>query len=113
MKTSQRQIGSNTVVTVLESRFGADKAAAFKEALAPPLENGSGLLILDLSRVEFIDSSGLGAILSLLKRADKRRELAICGLTDPVAGMFRLTRMDRVFTIHPTVEDALAAHSHS
>ncbi|HEU4414381.1 MAG TPA: STAS domain-containing protein [Candidatus Angelobacter sp.] len=112
MKIAEKQFGPNTVVQVLEQRLGADKAVAFKDAVGRVLNNGNPQLYLDLSQVEFIDSSGLGAILSLLKRMEKGRELIICGLTEPVASMFKLTRMDRVFTIYKNVEQAVSARTH-
>jgi serine/threonine-protein kinase RsbW len=62
--------------------------------------------------VNFIDSTGLGAILGVLKRMPKGSDLAICGATSSVSSMFKLTRMDRVFTICKTVDDAVTALSH-
>jgi anti-sigma B factor antagonist len=110
MKISERKVGTNIVVEVHETRLGADKTAAFKEVVGRHREDGdSASIILDLSQVVFIDSSGLGAILSILKRMPKGTELIICGATEPVMSMFKLTRLDRVFTMKPTVDDAVSA----
>jgi anti-sigma B factor antagonist len=111
VKIAERKIGTNVVLEVLEVRLGADKAVAFKQAVGRYLEGGPVALVLDLSKVEFIDSSGLGAILSVLKRMPKSSELVICGLTDAVSSMFKLTRMDRVFTICKTVDEGVTALS--
>ena len=108
MRIAEKKMGPNIIVQILESRLGADKAIPFKDALAPIVSKGAPQVFLDLSQVEFIDSSGLGAMLSVLKRMEKGKELVVCGLTEPVASMFKLTRMDRVFTIHPSVEEAVA-----
>src|ERR1700678_3376156 len=67
MKLAERKIGTNIVLEVLESRLGADKAAAFKEEVSRHLTAGAASLVLDLSKVDFIDSSGLGAILAIFK----------------------------------------------
>jgi anti-sigma B factor antagonist len=107
MKIESQKVDGGVVVRVLESRLGADKATSFKETLGRFIESGDRLIVLDLSHVEFIDSSGLGAALSVLKRLGKEGELIVCGATEPVIGMFKLTRMDRVFRMHKTVEDAL------
>jgi anti-sigma B factor antagonist len=111
MKLAQRKVGSNIVLEVLETRLGADKAVAFKDAVGRHLAAGPVSLVLDLSKVEFIDSSGLGAILSILKRMPKGCELILCGTTDPVTSMFKLTRLDRVFTMKKTVDEAVSALS--
>jgi anti-sigma B factor antagonist len=107
MKMEARQMDGKIVLEVLESRLGAEKAAAFKEAVAPYLEGHPVSIVLDLSLVEFIDSTGLGAILSILKHTPKGCELVICGATESVAGMFRLTRLDRIFTMVKTVNEAV------
>ena len=112
MKITERKIGPNVVIQVLESRLGADKAVAFKEALGRYLEQKPMFLVLDLSKVEFIDSSGLGAILSLLKRMPTGGELLIGGATEAVTSMLKLTRMDRVFTICKTVDEAVNTLAH-
>lgn len=112
MNIAEHKIGNNIVLEILESRLGADKAAAFKEAVGLHLAAGPVSLILDLAKVNFIDSSGLGAILGVLKRMPQGSDLAICGTTTSVANMFKLTRMDRVFTICTTVNDAVSALSH-
>ena len=112
MNIAEHKIGNSVVLEILESRLGADKAAAFKEAVCLHLVAGPVSLILDLAKVTFIDSSGLGAILGVLKRMPQGSDIAICGATSSVSKMFKLTRMDRVFTICATVDDAVSALSH-
>ncbi len=112
MRIVEQQIGTNLVLQVLEPRLVADKAQAFKEAVGRYFANGPISLVLDLAKVEFIDSSGLGAILSLLKRMPQGSELLVCRLNDTVTNMFMLTRMDRVFTICKTVDEAMITLSH-
>ncbi len=107
MKLAERKVGANIVLEILETRLGADKAVAFKEEVGRHLAGGAISVVLDLSKVEFIDSSGLGAILSVLKRMPKGCELIICGTTDSVTSMFRLTRLDRIFTMRKNVEEAV------
>jgi anti-sigma B factor antagonist len=112
MRFVEQRIGTNVVLQVLEPRLVADKAQAFKEAVGRYFANGPISLVLDLAKVEFIDSSGLGAILSLLKRMPKGSELLVCRLNEAVTNMFMLTRMDRVFTICKTVDEAMITLSH-
>ena len=111
MKLAERKVGASIVLEVLETRLGADKTVAFKEAVGRHLDGGAASVVLDLSKVDFIDSSGLGAILSILKRMPKGCELIICGTTDPVTSMFKLTRLDRVFTMRKNVDEAVSTLS--
>jgi len=61
MKIGGRTVGTNIVLEVHETRLAADKTVAFKEIVGRYLEDGSSSILLDLSQVVFIDSSGLGA----------------------------------------------------
>ena len=112
MRFVEQKIGSNVILAVLEPRLVADKAQPFKDAVGRYCTNGPISLVLDLAKVEFIDSIGLGAILSVLKRMPKGSELMVCRLNEAVTNMFMLTRMDRVFTICKTVDEAVIALSH-
>jgi anti-sigma B factor antagonist len=87
------------------------RPSPLKTRLDVILMAGPASVVLDLSKVVFIDSSGLGAILSVLKRMPKGCELIICGTTDPVTSMFKLTRLDRIFTMRKTVDDAVSTLS--
>ena len=111
MRIAGRQVGTTIVLEVLEKRLGADKTDAFKEAVARYLDGRAASIVLDLSMVEFIDSSGLGAILSVLKRMPKGCDLILSGITGSVATMFRLTRLDRIFTISKNVDEAVSTLS--
>lgn len=108
MKFEETKLGTSVIIRLLEPRLGADKAASFKDTMTPYTQANYKSVVLDLSHVDFIDSSGLGAILSVLKRMQSGSELIIAGATGSVVSMFKLTRMDRVFIMHKSVEDALA-----
>jgi anti-sigma B factor antagonist len=95
------------VVRVAEKRVDASKAPAFKEGMTRCIEGGQSQLVLDLSNVDFVDSSGLGAIVSCLKQLGPRGNLAIAGAKGAVSRLFTLTRMDKVFTLYDTVDSAV------
>lgn len=95
------------VVSVLESRIDAAVAIEFKDAMRESTDGGSETVVLDLSEVQFIDSSGLGAIVAAMKHMGQSRKLALAGLTPTVEKVFRLTRMDSVFSVFPTLDGAL------
>ncbi|MEM6372758.1 MAG: STAS domain-containing protein [Pseudomonadota bacterium] len=95
------------VVSVLDSRIDAAVAIEFKDAMRASTEGGSDTIVLDLSEVQFIDSSGLGAIVASMKHMGSSRKLALAGLTPTVEKVFRLTRMDSVFSVFSTLDGAL------
>lgn len=108
MEIVTKQAGEALVVSLEGSRLDAAQSVRFKEAMRALVENHAGRIVLDMSRVEFMDSSGLGALVAVLKLEGARGELVLTGLTPAVAKVFALTRMDRVFKIVPGAEDALA-----
>lgn len=107
MKTENRTINGVLVVTPLEKRIEASNATAFKDVFIDHINNGRCWIVLDLSTVEFIDSSGLGAIISILKTLSGRGEIVLCAIQSEVMNLFTLTRMNRVFNICQTLEEAL------
>lgn len=108
MRLTSRTEGGRMIVTVAESRIDAAGAIAFKEALRGLTDGFDGAVILDLANVDFIDSSGLGAIVAAMKQLGGERRLHLAGLTPNVDRVFRLTRMDMVFPIHGDVNGALS-----
>lgn len=111
MSLTSTVMGTARIVTVNAERIDAAMAIQFKEDMRVETENGPDHIILDLSSVAFIDSSGLGAIVAAMKQLDDHRRLDLAGLTPMVEKVFRLTRMDTVFTLFATLEDAKAAIS--
>lgn len=104
--------GSDIVVRVDDARIDAAVAVRFKDEMRARLAGGHARLVLDLSRVEFLDSSGLGAVVGVLKEVEPGKAFALAGLTSNVEKVFRLTRMDTVFTIYPDVESAFDGAIH-
>lgn len=103
--TSERR-GDALVIRVNEARVDAAVAIAFKEAMRTATSGAEPRVILDLSAVTFLDSSGLGAVVAVMKQLGTGRRLELAGLTPMVEKVFRLTRMDGVFLIHDQVPDA-------
>jgi anti-sigma B factor antagonist len=95
-------------VQVMEDRIDAASAIQFKEKMRDATKGGPARVVLDLARVQFLDSSGLGAIVAVKKLLAPDQSLELAGLTTTVEKVFRLTRMDSVFTIHPSLEVAVS-----
>ncbi|MEM6938875.1 MAG: STAS domain-containing protein [Pseudomonadota bacterium] len=97
------------VISVGEDRIDAAVALDFKEDVRRHTEEAPAQVVLDLTKVTFIDSSGLGAIVASMKHLAPERKLVLAGLTPAVEKVFKLTRMDSVFDIFLTLEAALQA----
>ena len=107
MKLETQTHDGVTLITALEPRIDAAVAIQFKDTMREVTESAQTRFVIDMSNVEFVDSSGLGAIVSVMKMVGPDRQLELAGLTPNVEKVFRLTRMDTVFTIHPHIGDAI------
>lgn len=97
-----------TLIAPTARRLDATVAPAFKQEVVKLVEGGDTRLVLDLAGVEFLDSSGLGAMVSILKALGHRGTVVVCNVRGSVLALFQLTRMDKVFPILGSREDALA-----
>lgn len=89
-----------TRIEILEERLDVQNCEELKEKLLDILKAGQDQIIVDLRNVDFIDSSGLGALVFGLRRAKRRGgELRITGLRPQVRSMFEITRLHRIFKI--------------
>jgi anti-sigma B factor antagonist len=103
------QIDGVAVTTVPVEELDAGNAAEFKRDMAPVIDAHTAL-VLDLSRLRFVDSSGLGAFISCLRKLNaKGGDLKLCGMSKQVRAVFELVRMHRVFDIVATREEAAGA----
>jgi len=96
------------VIQINARRATVDMAPEIKELLITEVENGNILIIIDFSYVEFVDSSFLGALVAGLKKIKSRDgEIKISGLHPHVRITFELTRLDHLFKIYTTIEQAM------
>ena len=109
MKINHYKQGNFTIVKVNESRMDAATAPVFKQIMTQLHTGGADRIVLDLSQVQFMDSSSLGALVNLLKLVGNRGDLIIAGAHGIVADLFKLTRMDRVFRMVVTVDAVMEA----
>jgi anti-sigma B factor antagonist len=107
MQLATETVGDMLIVTATEDRIDAAGAIQFKERMRELVAQPAARVVLDLSAVTFLDSSGLGAVVSVMKLLGPGRRLELAGLTPTVDKVFRLTRMDSIFTIHAAVPGRL------
>lgn len=108
------------VAQIQEKRLDAQTAIAFKQEMLTwiasyaqmkgtqnDLSGNGPRIVINLEAVSFIDSSGIGALVSILKNIGRNGEMALCGVEQTLMASFRLTRMDRVFRFFPSETEAL------
>ncbi|MBY5972407.1 STAS domain-containing protein [Pseudooceanicola marinus] len=100
-----------TIITVQAARIDAAVAIRFKDLMQNATDGLDGRIILDLTQVDFIDSSGLGAIVASMKQLQPGQKLELASLNTNVDKVFRLTRMDTVFPIHNDIRTAVSSHA--
>ena len=80
----------------------------FKARVVDLINQGSNFFLLNLSQVDFVDSSGLGAMISILKTLTLNNgDIVLCNLNSSVLNLFNLTRMNSVFKICSNEEEGL------
>lgn len=97
------------IFAILKGELDAYHSIEFKEKMIEAIKGNGKKALIDMTGLSYIDSAGLGALVSLLKRSsESSKELRIFGLKGNVKKVFELTRLNRVFKIFDTVEEAKA-----
>ena len=97
------------VVTFPDSNLDASNNKDFVQAMDPMLDQ-KVQIVFDMSRLRFVDSSGLGSIMLCLRRLTASGgTLKLCGLSKSVHSLFELVRMHKVFEIYKTKDEAIQA----
>ena len=109
MSFSSHKENDYLVVTIEDVRLDAVLANPFKDYMIELMKKGQNNFILDLSKVSFMDSSGLGAVVAVRKelQSAEGENLFLASPQPAVSDLFDLTCMDKVFNIYDSVNDAL------
>ncbi len=96
-------------VVAVSGEVDVYSAPALKERFAELVRSGASTLVVDLTDVAFLDSTGLGALVEARAlTGDAGGTLPIVCTQERILKLFTITGLDSVFVIHPTVDDALA-----
>ncbi|MCX7098718.1 MAG: STAS domain-containing protein [Methylococcales bacterium] len=108
MNSTLEKMKGYNIISVKEERIDAHNSGDLKAYILHLIELGETQLIIDLEKVRFIDSSGLGALLTGYKHAAaKSGKLSLVGCNQQVLAMFELTRLNRVFEIYSDLNEAI------
>jgi anti-sigma B factor antagonist len=110
MTASTRQVGGATVVDISGRIELGEESAAVRDLVSKLLSNGHKQILLNLGDVNYIDSSGLGALVSSFTSARKQGvELKLLNLTDRVTDLMQMTKLHTVFDVRD--DEAVAVKS--
>ena len=110
MSQSVTNLSTTVVMASLSGRFDAHQVPRVQKEIDVALANGANTVIMDLTEVNFVDSSALAVMVRTMKHCRERNgELLLCGLRQPVRIIFELTRMDKAFRIFESLGDARSA----
>ena len=108
LKSTILENGATVIDCQLEN-LDASNVRRFRDAIQPLLKDQTKI-VLNMSQLKFVDSSGLGALISCLRDLNGRDgDLKLCEMTRSVRALFELMRMHRVFSIFETQDEAVAS----
>ena len=109
MDYTVKDLGGGVAVLSLDGRLNMVSAARLREAVTSTVAKGHVRIAVDLANVDFMDSSGLGALISGLKTARQAGgDLRIAAPSEQVKLVLQLTNMERVLLAHESAETAFS-----
>jgi anti-anti-sigma factor len=104
-----RQAGDSVVVVDIKGDVTAACESALMSAYEQATGHGAARLVLNFAGLEYMNSGGIGMLVTLLVRANRQRQrLSACGLSAHYREIFELTRLDEAITIYDDEASALA-----
>ncbi|MCP4423312.1 MAG: STAS domain-containing protein [Chloroflexi bacterium] len=109
MSIRQQQFGKIQLVSV-DGRLDQDQTPQLETVLNALLDEGRNVLVVDLTRTNYINSGGLRCLVSVWRKARRQDgNLALCGLNDRLQEVFSMVGFDKVFSIYPDSKTAVKA----
>ena len=110
MSDSNTTAATNPNVLPLEGEIDLHVSPRIALSLAQMVKKKPDKLVIDLSKVSYIDSSGLAVLIEAMQSVEEYGgKFAIAGMQETVRSIFEIARLDQVFRIFPDVNSALAA----
>lgn len=110
MGLNESRDASGVAVVQVEGQLIVGNRHELKDLVQAALDKGERRILIDFSRTGYIDSSGLGALVSISKRIrESGGELRLSGLNEDLRSLFELTKLDTLFAIAETPQQALAS----
>ena len=109
MGFTKRTNAAGVAILEIDGQLIVGNRQELKTLVQEGLDRGERKFLIDCSRTGYIDSSGLGALVTLSKKVrEANGDLRIAGLNEDLRALFELTKLDTLFHIAPSAEEALA-----
>ncbi|MBE9121873.1 MULTISPECIES: STAS domain-containing protein [Microcoleaceae] len=102
-----REVKNNYQLFRLTGLLDAFSEATFRKVISKCIDDGPKHVILDLSKIDFVDSSGLGALVQLVKKAQTLEGTLQIVSNPRVTQTVKLVRLEKFLSLQPTVDDAV------
>lgn len=97
------------IVKIDEEYLDIKNASEFKTKVTELIDKNVHKIIFNFSKINFVDSTGLGSVVTIIKVLGEKGSIAICDISDTVKEIFWMTRMDKVFLLFNNEDEALEA----
>ena len=105
------EAANNVTVVTVEGQLIVANRQELKQLIQDALDRGARRFVVDFTPTAYIDSSGLGALVSISKRVrEAGGDLRLAGLNEDLRSLFELTKLDTLFTISESPADAMASY---
>ena len=112
VKTTTLQSGKIGVIEVKGSLVGGEETDELRSAVADFVEQGNKKLIIDLSKVTYLNSTAIGVLVQAhTTYARNKGQVKLCGINNNINNIFVITKLTMVFDVSDTKDDAVKAFS--
>ena len=107
----EHRVEKEVTVVKISGEVDVFTSPRLREELLRIIDDGAVHLVVDLGEVTFLDSTGLGVLVGIYHRLRARDgTMAFVGVNDRVRRVFHVTQLTKIFVLHDSLEDAIAAH---
>lgn len=108
MNIEVRQENGILCVKPQEKSLEGANSRELKKKITEYINQGNKIIVLNISNIEFMDSSGIGTLITILKLlASQQGKIVLCEVREAILRIFTLTRLDLVFKVFPTEKEAI------
>ena len=110
LKVTPRSVQDTVQALDLEGEVDVYTAPLLRQEIMDQVDNGTNHLLVNLEKVEYLDSTGLGILIGGVKRAkEKGGSLKLVGPSARITRIFEITGLNKIFDVYPTESDAIAS----
>ena len=110
MEFHYHETDTDVLILTADGALDSHVSSAFADDLQRVIDGGARKLVIDCSRLGYVSSNGIAALIRLYKKVVERGgHVKLVGVQGPLARLLEITRLDQVFRTYPALEDALRA----